>query len=243
MENISLLAAFVAGIISYVSPCILPLVPMYISFISGMSLEELGRGHDRKQILGHVAISSLLFVLGFSIIFVGLGASATFTGRLLLAKLSILRKAAGVVIIILGLHVAGVFRLRFLNYEKRFHLVNSSAGFMRPFLAGLAFAFGWTPCVGPVLSAILIYSSSQETVWQGVWLLSMYSLGLGIPFFLTGMSINAFLSFLKRIRRYYKVIEIITGAFLVIMGILFIIGYFDVLPSFMAKLFPWLLKG
>lgn len=243
MENISLLAAFAAGIISYVSPCILPLIPMYISFISGMSLKELGRGHDRKQILGRVAISSLLFILGFSIIFVGLGASATFVGRLLLTKLSILRKAAGVVIIILGLHVAGVFRLRFLNYEKRFHLANSPAGFMRPFLAGLAFAFGWTPCVGPVLSAVLVYSSSQETVWQGVWLLFMYSLGLGIPFFVTGMSINVFLSFLKRVRRYYKVIEIITGVFLVIMGTLFIIGYFDVLPSFMAKWFPWLLKG
>jgi cytochrome c-type biogenesis protein len=216
---------------------------MYISFISGLSLEEMKSRIDRKRILKRVTIGSLLFVLGFSIVFIGLGATATFVGKFLEAKLSLLSKIAGVVIIILGLHIAGLFRIGFLNYEKRFHFSSRPRGFLSPFLVGLAFAFGWTPCIGPILGAILIYSSSQETVWQGIWLLSVYSLGLGIPFLLTGISVNAFLSFLKRIQRYYKAIEIFVGACLVIMGILLITGSFTILNSYLVRWFPWLPQG
>jgi len=243
MEGVSLFAAFAAGIISFISPCVLPLIPMYISFVSGLSLDEMRSRTDRREILKRVTISSLLFILGFSIIFIGLGASATFLGKFLLARLSVLSKIAGVVIIILGLHIAGAFRIGFLNYEKRVHFSSRPAGFLGPFLIGLAFAFGWTPCIGPVLGAILVYSSSQETVGQGILLLSMYSLGLGIPFLLTGISVNAFLSLLKKIQRYYRAIEILTGAFLVIMGIFLITGSFAVLSSYMVKWFPWLAKG
>jgi cytochrome c-type biogenesis protein len=243
MEGVSLFAAFAAGIISFISPCVLPLIPMYISFISGLSLDEMRSKTDRKKILKRVTISSLLFILGFSIIFIALGASATFVGKSLLARLSVLSKIAGVVIIIFGLHIAGVFRIRFLNYERRFHFNSRPVGFLSPFLVGLAFAFGWTPCIGPVLGTILVYSSSQETVRQGVLLLSMYSLGLGIPFLLTGISINAFMGFLRRIQSHYRAIEIFVGALLVIMGILLITGSFTVLTSYMARWFPQLSRG
>jgi cytochrome c-type biogenesis protein len=150
---------------------------------------------------------------------------------------------AGFVIIVLGLHVAGVLKFRFLYYERRFKLNTTKGGFVKPFLVGLAFAFGWTPCVGPVLSAILVYSGSQETVWQGIWLLSMYSLGLGIPFFITGISINTFLSILKKIRKYYRAIEIIVGVSLIIMGILLITDSFTIITCYLTRWFPWLLKG
>lgn len=243
MENVSLFAAFAAGIISFISPCVLPLIPMYISFISGMSLDEMKSTVNRKQILKRVTASSVLFVLGFSVVFVALGASVTFLGKLMLARLSILSKVAGVLIVIFGLHTTGLLKLRFLNYERRFHPGSKPAGLLGPFLIGLAFAFGWTPCVGPVLATILVYSGSQDTVWQGIIFLSMYSLGLGIPFILTGLSINAFLSYTKRIQKHYKVIEISIGVFLVIMGILLITGHIAVLAGYVAGWFPWLVKG
>jgi cytochrome c-type biogenesis protein len=240
MESVSLLTAFIAGIASFISPCVLPLIPMYISFISGLSLEELQNTNDKKRILERVTLSSLLFVLGFSFIFIGLGASATVLGKYLLLKLSLLSKIAGIVIIILGLHIAGVFKIGFLNYEKRFHFGRKPAGSLGPFLIGLAFAFGWTPCVGPVLAPILALSAQQETVKQGILLLSMYSLGLAIPFLLTGISINAFLSFTRRIQKHYKIIEIITGVCLIIMGILFVTGSFSIISSYMVRWLPWL---
>lgn len=241
--EISLFAAFFAGLISFVSPCILPLIPMYLSFISGTSLDEMKSNINRKQMLKKVTISSLLFVLGFSFVFIALGASATFFGKFLLSKLSLFSKIAGVVIIILGLHIAGVFNLRFLNYQKRFNFNNKTLGFMGPFVAGLAFAFGWTPCFGPVLGTILLYSSSQDTLEQGILLLSIYSLGLAIPFLLTGVGINTFLSFLQRAKKYYKVIEVVTGIFLMIMGIAMILGSFSSFSNYIVKWFPWLLTG
>jgi cytochrome c-type biogenesis protein len=241
--EVSIFAAFFAGLISFISPCILPLIPMYLSFISGMSLDEMKSDINRKKILGKVIISSILFVLGFSFVFIALGASATFFGKFLLSKLSLFSKIAGVIIIILGLQIAGVFNLRFLNYQKKFNFNNKTLGFMGPFVAGLAFAFGWTPCFGPVLGTILIYSSSQDTLWQGILLLSIYSLGLAIPFLLTGIGINAFLGFLQRIKKYYKAIELVTGVFLIIMGVTMVMGSFTNVSNYIARWFPWLLNG
>jgi len=240
LESISFLTAFIAGIASFISPCVLPLIPMYISFISGLSLDELQNTGDKKRVLKRVIFSSLLFILGFSVIFIGLGASATVLGKFLLSKLSLLSKIAGIVIIIFGLHIAGVFKLNFLNYEKRFHVGQKPSGLLGPFLIGLAFAFGWTPCVGPVLAPILALSAKQETVKQGIILLSMYSLGLAIPFLLTGISINAFLSFTKRIQKHYRIIEIVIGICLIIMGVLFVTGSFSIIAGFMVRWFPWL---
>jgi len=240
LESISFLTAFIAGIASFISPCVLPLIPMYISFISGLSLDELQNTGDKKRVLKRVIFSSLLFILGFSVIFIGLGASATVLGKFLLSKLSLLSKIAGIVIIIFGLHIAGAFKLNFLNYEKRFHVGQKPSGLLGPFLIGLAFAFGWTPCVGPVLAPILALSAKQETVKQGIILLSMYSLGLAIPFLLTGISINAFLSFTKRIQKHYRIIEIVIGICLIIMGVLFVTGSFSIIAGFMVRWFPWL---
>lgn len=243
MESISLFAAFLAGIISFISPCVLPLIPMYISFISGLSLDEMKGDNDRKRILKKVLISSVLFVIGFSVIFIGLGASSTFLGKFLLSRLSLFSKIAGAIIIILGLHVAGVFKLAFLNYEKRFHFKNKPVGSFSPIIAGLAFGFGWTPCVGPVLGTILLYSSSKDTVSQGISLLSMYSLGLGIPFIITGISINAFFIFLQKIKKYYRYIEIFIGICLVIMGILILLDAFSIIAEYISRWFPWLVVG
>lgn len=244
MERVSLFAAFLAGIISFISPCVLPLIPAYISFISGLSLESMVKeGADKKYVMKKVAVSSILFIIGFSVVFIGLGASATSIGKFLLSRLSLLEKMAGIVLIVFGLHIAGVFKIRFMNYEKRVRFSNRPAGLLGPFVIGLAFAFGWTPCIGPVLGAILIYSSSQETVSQGILLLSMYSLGIGIPFFLTGLSINAFLGFLKSIKKYYKVIEIVIGSGLIIMGILTLADLLTIIANIIIRWFPWLSVG
>ena len=241
MGGISLIAAFGAGIISFVSPCVLPLIPAYISFISGLSMEELSVENSRT--LRRIMLNSLAFILGFSIVFVALGATATFAGQLLLSKMSVLSKIAGIVIVIFGLHMAGVFKIRFLNYEKKFHASNKPVGLLGTFLVGLAFAFGWTPCVGPILAGILGLAMIEETVWEGIKLLSAYSLGLGIPFFLTGIGINRFLSVFARIKRYFKAIEIASGTLLVLVGFMIFFNYLNVLSIYIIRLFPWLNVG
>ncbi len=241
MDGISLIAAFGAGIISFVSPCVLPLVPAYISFISRLSMEEMSV--DNSRTLRRIMLNSLAFILGFSIVFVALGATATFAGQLLLSKMSVLSKIAGVVIVIFGLHMAGVFKIRFLNYEKKFHASNKPVGLLGTFLVGLAFAFGWTPCVGPILAGILGLAMIEETVWEGIKLLSAYSLGLGIPFFLTGIGINRFLSVFARIKRYFKAIEIASGTLLVLVGFMIFFNYLNVLSIYIIRLFPWLNVG
>jgi cytochrome c-type biogenesis protein len=224
VEKVSLLAAFGAGFVSFISPCVLPLVPGYISFVSGVSLEsmreERGEGVAARRSTMKIVANSLLFILGFSVVFVALGASATFIGQFLVEKLSLFSKIAGVVVIVFGLHVMGVFRIPFLQYEKRFHARSRPLGLMGSFLVGLAFAFGWTPCIGPILGAILAFASTKETVAEGVYLLSAYSLGLGLPFFATGLAMNSFLSLSKGIKAHFRTVEIVSGILLVLVGIL-----------------------
>lgn len=224
LEKVSLLAAFGAGFVSFISPCVLPLVPGYISFVSGVSLdslreerrkEEAARGSMRK-----IVSNSLLFILGFSVVFVALGASATFLGQFLVEKLALFSKIAGIVVIVFGLHVMGVFRIPFLQYERRFHASSKPLGLVGSFLVGLAFAFGWTPCIGPILGAILAFASTQETVKEGIYLLSAYSLGLGIPFLATGLAMNSFLRLSKGIKAHFRTVEVVSGILLVVVGIL-----------------------
>ena len=234
-ENISLLAAFTAGLISFASPCVLPLIPAYLSFISGVSVEEMKSRDKKSQALKKVSVNTILFVLGFSVVFVALGASATFVGDFLLSKLSLFNKIAGAIIILLGLHLLGVFRIRFLNYEKRFHARSRPLGPLGSFLVGLAFAFGWTPCIGPILAGILLVASNQGTVTKGVVLLSVYSLGLGIPFFVTAVSFHTFLSVFGWIKKHFRVVEIISGLFLIIIGFLIFIGSFSSLTGFLVQ--------
>jgi cytochrome c-type biogenesis protein len=233
-ENISLLAAFTAGLISFISPCVLPLIPAYLSFISGVSVEEMKSREKKSEVLKKVSLNTLLFIFGFSLVFVALGASATFIGDFLLSKLSIFNKIAGAIIMLLGLHLLGVFRIRFLNYEKRFHARSRPLGPMGSFLVGLAFAFGWTPCIGPILAGILLVASNQDTVAKGVVLLSSYSLGLGIPFFVTAVSFHSFLSVFGWIKKHFRTVEIISGLFLILIGFLIFIGSFSTLTGFLA---------
>lgn len=224
MEKVSLLAAFIAGLISFVSPCVLPLVPGYISFVSGVSLETLREEGRPGGSMRKIILNCLLFILGFSVVFVSLGASATFIGQFLLEKSAIFSKIAGVVVIVFGLFVMGVLRIPFLQFEKRFHARTKPLGLLGSFLIGLAFAFGWTPCIGPILGAILAYAGTQGTVKEGIYLLTAYSLGLGLPFFVTGLAMNTFLGFSKRIRPHFRKIEIASGILLVVVGILILTG-------------------
>ena len=238
MENVNILTAFVFGIISFISPCVLPIVPGYLSFISGYTFEEM-LNSDRGATLRKVTLNSILFVAGFSVVFVALGASATAVGHFLLQKLNLFSKIAGVIIIIFGLHMVGLFKLKFLNYEKKFH-TGKKMGIFGSFVAGLAFAFGWTPCIGPVLAAILAIAAQQDSIGKGILLLSVYSLGLGIPFLVTSLSLNAFLGFFKRFSRYIRWVEVSGGVLLILVGILIMTNNLTVLSGYFAKWFPFL---
>jgi len=238
LENVNILTAFVFGIISFISPCVLPIVPGYLSFISGYSFDEM-LNSSRPELFKRVTLNSILFIIGFSIIFIALGASATFVGQFLLQKLNIFSKIAGAIIIIFGLHMVGIFKISFLNYEKKFHS-DKKIGPLGSLVAGLAFAFGWTPCIGPVLAAILTIAAQQDTVGKGIMLLSVYSLGLGIPFLITSLSINAFLSFFGKFKKYIRWVEVGGGALLIIVGFLIMTNNLTVLSSYFAKWFPFL---
>ncbi len=210
-NSISYFSALLAGGLSFVSPCVLPLIPGYISFISGVSLEDLTDKEKAQQHLGRVALNTVFFVIGFSLIFIALGASASFIGGWLFSNLEYFNKIGGVLIFLFGLHVAGVFKIRALNYEKRFHTTSKKFGILGSVVIGMAFAFGWTPCIGPILGAILTMAASHDTVWEGVLLLSFYSAGLGIPFILTALLFNWLIGFFGFIKRHFRAVEIISG--------------------------------
>ena len=235
-ENVTLLAAFAAGFLSFISPCVLPLIPGYISFVSGASLEDMraGGGAARRLVL----IRSLAFVLGFSLVFIALGASASAIGRFVFDKLPILSKVAGALIIVFGLHMMGTFKLAFLDNEKRATAERKPAGPIGAFLVGLAFAFGWTPCIGPILAGILVVAGSRETVAEGVLLLAVYSAGLGVPFLLTSIAIDRFFSVAAAIRRHYHAIELTSGGLLVAIGVLIFTGQLTVIVRYLQPYLP-----
>jgi cytochrome c-type biogenesis protein len=237
-QNVSLIAAFAAGFLSFVSPCVLPLIPGYISFVSGVSMEEMRADVAPATSRLQVFVTSLAFVIGFSIVFVALGASATAVGKFLFARLPLLTKIAGVILIIFGLHTMGVFRLAFLETEKRVHAQRKPAGPLGAMLVGIAFAFGWTPCIGPILGGILAVAGSKDTVLQGVELLAVYSLGLGIPFLLTSVAINQFFAVSKRIRKYYHAIELVSGGLLVAIGVLIFTNQFTLIVRYLQPYLP-----
>ena len=247
-ENVTLFAAFGAGLLSFISPCVLPLVPGYLSYISGLSLDELrgapvaGGGVPvtapsaaaRQQVI----LSSLAFILGFSLVFVALGAAASVLGQFLLDRLEILSRIAGAMVIILGLHTMGVLRIEWLYQEKRVHTRRKPVGSIGALLVGVAFAFGWTPCIGPILGGILAIAGSQDTVGQGVRLLAIYSLGLGVPFFAAAIAINRFFNAMSRIRRHYHKIELVSGALLVVIGALIFTNKFTIIAQWLTPYLP-----
>lgn len=238
MEKVSLLMAFSAGLLSFLSPCVLPVIPSYVSYITGISFEYLTGGQDRGRIRKITITNSLFFIAGFSLIFVMLGASSSFLGRFLSDHQEVIRKIGGAMIVLFGLYIAGILRIGFLSRDKRLHLQNKPAGLLGTFLVGAAFAAGWTPCIGPVLGSILIYASTTDSVATGMGLLSVYALGLGIPFLITSIAINTALSYFKRINRYMRLISVVTGILLAVVGILLFTGDFSRLTQYMIKTIP-----
>ena len=230
---IEILVAFGAGLISFLSPCVLPLIPGYISYISGSSLKEL---LDKKKINLNPII---LFTVGFSIVFIIFGAASTFIGQVLLQNSYELRIAAGVIIIILSLHIIGIINLKFLNYEKRIQ-TNNNRNIFSPIIIGMAFAFGWTPCIGPILGSILVFAATEESLNKGVLLLFFYSLGLAIPFILSGYLIQKFLIFSKNFKKNINLVSKIGGIILLITGILILTNQLQTLGFNLLNILPFL---
>jgi len=233
-ENVSIFVAISAGLISFLSPCILPVIPSYLAFITGISLEELSQQENLRKVRKKVIANSLMFILGFSIIFITLGASATVIGKFLYNNIRWFEIIGGVLVIILGLHFAGIFRLKFLDREKKIHLKKKPLGYLGTCLVGMAFGAGWTPCVGPILGAILAMAATTQNIFKGIALLAFYSAGLGLPFFLSAIILHKFFEYFKTIRKYFKVISIVGGVLLIIVGILLISGYFSSLSGFLG---------
>ena len=232
--------AFGAGLISFLSPCVLPLIPGYISFISGVSLQDMtegssGNGLLRSQKLS-VVLNSVFFIIGFSTVFILLGATATWIGTLLATKISFLSKIAGLVIIVFGIFKMGLLRPLFFFKEIRFNFESKKVGFIWALVLGAAFAFGWTPCIGPILTGILAFAGTLGHVNQGILLLSVYSLGLGIPFLLTAVGVNQFFKLFNRIKRHLGLLEKITGGIMVVIGLLIFFNKLILIPGYLPFL-------
>lgn len=219
-DEVQIITAFGAGLLSFFSPCVLPLIPAYICFITGLSVEELNLSGYKSDGKGkNILPESILFVLGFSTVFIALGASATFLGTFLFENLTILKIIGGLIIVIFGLHVSGLLNIRFLQYEKKFNISKKPLNKLGALLVGMVFGFGWTPCVGPILGSILMLAATKESMGQGIILLIFYSLGLGIPFIVMGFAVGRMLSLFARVKQYFKIISIISGILLVFIGI------------------------
>jgi len=235
--QVTVAAAFGAGLLSFLSPCVLPLVPPYLVYMTGSSLERLADAEPEPRVRREAVAAALLFVLGFSTVFVTLGASASAVGALLHAYSYVLGKVAGVVIIIMGLHFLGLTPIAWLMREKRVQVVKP-VGIWGAYLMGLAFAFGWTPCIGPVLGTILAIAGSEGSVGQGAGLLAVYSLGLGIPFIAAALAVEPFAAFLARFRAHLGTVEKVMGGLLVVAGVAFFSGWITDLGSWLIQTFP-----
>jgi cytochrome c-type biogenesis protein len=243
MRNVSVAVAFSAGIFSFLSPCVLPLFPSYLSFITGMSLEQLqdpaSQGTERWKVVGH----SLAFIAGFSMVFIGMGASFSALGQLLFEQRDLIRQVGGALIVLFGLYIAGLLPLQWLGRYKQLQLRSKPAGFLGSWLVGVTFAIGWTPCVGPILGSILSLAGTAETVSTGIALLGAYSAGLALPFFLSSLALGGFLVAFRRFRPWIPMVERVAGVLLVAVGLLVLTNYFIVLNSYAISLTPdWLLK-
>ena len=226
------IAAFVGGLISFLSPCVLPLVPGYVSLISGASVEELQRQDAR--LMRSVMLNSLMFILGFSIVFLSLGAAATTVSHVLRTHLSLMSKIAGVIIIIFGLHLTGLLPIKALYADKRLHGLQGNSTALGSFLVGFAFAFGWTPCIGPILGTILALAAAEDTVGKGVLLLGIYSLGLAIPFLLTSLGIDRFMAFYGGFRKHLHKVEVFSGVLLIFIGVLIFSRHCTIINSWLS---------
>lgn len=243
--DVTLWGALIAGLLSFASPCVLPLVPPYLCFLAGTSVQELtGEGEDSERggggraVTGRVMAAALAFVLGFSVVFIALGATASVVGQAVTDYLGLLTYVAGAVIVVMGLHFLGVFRIPLLYREARVHVAEKPAGLLGAFVIGLAFAFGWTPCVGPVLAAILFVAGSEDSVGEGVSLLAAYSAGIGVPFLLAALFTGRFMRLLARFRGAMRRVEQVMGGLLVLTGLLFLSGEMPTIAYWLLEAFP-----
>lgn len=221
VTHVSLVAAFSAGVLSFLSPCVLPLVPSYVSYVTGLSLEQLTDVTERQRFRTTILVNSLLFILGFSVVFIAFGASASVIGRLLYEYQELIRRIGAVIIITFGLSMIGLLKMKFMMTERRLiQFSNRPVGYVGSFLIGTAFAAAWTPCVGPILGSILLYASTTESMHVGVLLLTSYSLGLGLPLFLTALSVDRFLSSFQKARLWMRGVSVAGGAFLIVAGVM-----------------------
>ena len=228
------IAAFFAGLISFLSPCVLPLVPGYVSLISGAGIEELKstEGHLLRKLM----LNSAAFIIGFSIVFITLGAISTEVGQVLAQYKTLLARVAGVVIILFGLHLTGIFQIKALLADTRLHTLKGGASPWGAFVIGFAFAFGWTPCVGPILAVVLGFAATQDTVWKGIFLLAIYSAGLAVPFLVTSLGIERFLKFYNRFKFHMHAVEVASGGLLIVLGILLVMGRFALISGYFSFL-------
>lgn len=235
VQSISVIAAFTAGLLSFVSPCVLPLVPSYVSYITGLSVEQLTDATERTRFRKAIILNSLLFILGFSSVFVAFGASASLIGQALLTYQEHVRRIGGIIVIIFGLYLLGILNLNFLTSEHRYQFRNRPAGYLGSFLIGVAFAAGWTPCVGPVLGTILLYASTSDSLINGVVLLSSYSLGLALPLFLTALGVDRFLGYFKEVRGYLWGVSTVSGVLLIVVGVMIYANSLTMITSFLER--------
>ena len=237
--QITYIGALSAGLLSFFSPCVLPLIPAYLCFLGGASLDELTAedGVD-KEISQRVFISALSFVLGFATVFILMGASASALSRIVIQHMDILSYIAGAVIVLFGFHYMGLFKISFLNFEKRFHINNKPSGIVGSYILGLAFAFGWTPCVGPILATILMVAAGGDSIWYGTSLLSAYAAGIGVPFLLAALAVKPFMGFMARFKRHLHKVEIAIGILLVITGVAILTGSLANVAQWLLETFP-----
>jgi len=233
MAKVSFLIAFFGGVLSFASPCVLPLIPSYLSLITGLTIKDLSEGKRSAQVEKVTIINSLLFILGFSIVFVSFGAAASAVGRILYQYKNIIRIAGGSMVILLGFYVMGLLKLHFLDLERRFNLGTKPTSYFSSLLVGVVFASAWTPCVGPILASILTLAAASETLWSGVLLLIFYSLGLGVPFFLSSLALDSFLIYSKKVRKYMRAVTLVSGSFLIVAGVLLLTDYFQAITTYL----------
>jgi cytochrome c-type biogenesis protein len=243
MTEVNAFVAFAAGVFSFLSPCVLPLIPSYLSFVSGVSLEDMRGAQAAARVRTRVVLNSVAFILGFSLVFISLGASASFLGGLFLGYRNAIRLAGGLFVLLVGLYLVGLFKIAALERYLQFNLKDKPAGYLGSILVGITFAVAWTPCVGPVLGAVLAMAGASGEVGRGIFLLSSYAAGLAVPFFLSALAVNSFLQFSERFRRYIHAVHVMGGVLLIIAGVLLITDYMTFLNAYVLRFTPdWLLK-
>jgi cytochrome c-type biogenesis protein len=243
MTDVDVFVAFAAGIFSFLSPCVLPLIPSYLSFVSGVSLEEMRGDQALSRVRWRVVLNSIAFIAGFSLVFVSLGASAGFLSSLFLGYRNLIRTLGGLLILLVGLYLMGLFKIPALERYLQFNLKDKPAGYLGSVLVGITFAVAWTPCVGPILGAILALAGSAAEIGRGTLLLATYAAGLALPFFLSAIAINSFFQFSQAFRRYIQGFHVAGGILLVIAGVLLLTDYMTLLNVYVLRFTPdWLLQ-